>query len=119
MTSDEKSEIKRLRDEGLTYQEIGDRFGVSKQCIQQLCKRMESPIYVNAISKIQYPQIRSFLFENRIGIGEMNDIVFGGKPKCYLRDRLYGRIRISLEDAQKISEFMGMSMEDCFALKEM
>lgn len=119
MTEDEKSEIKRLRDEGLTYQEIGNKFGVTKQCIQQLCKRMGSPIYMKAISKIKYPQIRNFLFENRMGIGEMNEIVFKGKRQHYLRDRLSGRVCISLEDAQKIAKFVGLSIEQCFCTDEL
>lgn len=43
VTTSRRAEVVRLRETGLTYAEIGRRFGLSKERIRQIVKRISSP----------------------------------------------------------------------------
>lgn len=68
-----KFEIYRAeREKGLTYQQIADKYGVSKQVVGQACgKYQPSRFRFWNESSCIYPNVRKWLNENKVGCAEL------------------------------------------------
>lgn len=59
------------REKGLTYQAIADKYGVSRQAVQQVCaKNCDAKFRGWDSSKCVYPNVRKWLNDNRITMSE-------------------------------------------------
>ena len=65
MTREEKIDIFAMRIDGCTFQEIADKYGVSRQAIQQMLRAISTESGVTRKNYI-YPNIADWLIRNNI-----------------------------------------------------
>lgn len=122
MTREQKLEAYGMRLDGCTYQEIADKFGVTKQCIQQSLfpstdrrnKRHNSEICI-------YAGLAQFIDENNVTqrkLGRVIEMNYVEQNSTNIRKRITGETPFKINEIYKILEFTGMTFEECFALKE-
>jgi len=97
---DRKEQIKELRQSGLTYQKIADKFNISRQRVHQILTGYSSP---SNLTKYIESQIRSYLAQKKINsllkeklkikVNSINITKITGLNSCS-RDRYRELIRI-------------------------
>lgn len=124
MTNEEMLDIVKMRLDGCTFQEIGEKYGITKQAVEQsiksICRvkrsgrRKVSPkIYIDII----YPNIRDKMVELEWGYSSLADKT--GKSVATIRNVLTGQIknpRLCL--AKEIVAALGLSVEEAFREEE-
>lgn len=105
----EIAEIKQMRADGRTFQEIADAYGVSRQYIQQLCKAKEW----HSNEKIVYTNLREYMQVNRISYRDLG--ISLGYPETSAstnaENLLYGKTEMTVNAIQKLKELTGLSYE--------
>lgn len=115
-----------LREQGKTYQEIGDMYGVSKQSVEKTIKNAENRINngvrirknsVN-IEKIVYKGIYDLFYKDRtMTISKLARIV--GYDNSTLKNLIEGtNAKITIKGIKKLTDFSGMTFEELFELRE-
>ena len=70
--TDKKTKILDLREQGLTYQQIADKLGVSRQYVGVLCVRSTPRGFQFITEKgCIYPNLRDWMNENRVSRSEL------------------------------------------------
>ena len=59
-----------LRDTGLTYREIAEKMGISRQCVAQMCGKSDTSHFVKFSDAVVYPNLRKWLNENKVSMAE-------------------------------------------------
>lgn len=115
MTREQKEEVKRLREAGMSYQAVGERFGVSKQRIHQIVTRPSRRRKLPKTDGIKYPKIKQYLEENNVKVtdlatacGVTNATMWGNMRGCGMRK--------STIDA--ILKVTGLTYEEAFSEEE-
>lgn len=105
MTKEQKVEAYSMYLDGCTYQEIGDKFGISRQRVHQL---LSEPL-TNKRGKpkklsesCNYEGLSRFIKNNSCNCDEIAHIIQRSMTNTY----------------QKILEYTSMTFEECFKLKE-
>lgn len=112
MTKEDKVEAFRMRLEGCTLQEIGNRYGVTRAYIHQVLGcGITGRKYATACI---YPGIARWMSEN-----EMNGCQFNKKLGIFSRssllyDRLEGKTQFKVDEIKRILEMTGMTFEEAF-----
>ena len=77
MKEERRKQLLDLRDEGLTYEEIGEKVGISRQRVYQLIGG-EKPLF-RAVNEdyCVYPNIRRYMNENRISVTQLTRLAYG------------------------------------------
>ena len=124
MTNEELLDIVKMRLDGRTLAEIGDKYGISQQAVEQAIKsicgvkrigrRKVSPhIYMNII----YPNIRDKMIE--LGWGYTSLANKTGKSVATIRNVLTGFIRNpKVNLAKQIASALDMSVDEAFRKEE-
>lgn len=69
-----QEEAKTLRAAGLSYREIGEKMGVSRQRAMQLVKWTPGDgLHVGALRKIPYKGLREWMLTNGVSLEELNE----------------------------------------------
>ena len=124
MTNEELLDIVKMRLEGRTFEKIGEKYGITRQAVEQSIKsicgvkrsgrRKVSPkIYMDII----YPNIRDKMVELEWGYSSL--AYKTGKSVVTIRNVLTGQIknpRLCL--AKEIVAALGMSVEEAFRKEE-
>ena len=81
-------EIKELRKQGLTYEEIGKRYGLSRQRIEQICKEIYHKDYyckkeLKEIVKVRYGTFLKFSELTKISNSYLGKIMNNHTPIRY------------------------------------
>ena len=120
MTNEELLDIVKMRLDGRTLAEIGDKHGISRQAVEQAIKsicgakrigrRKVSPhIYMNII----YPNIRDKMIELEWGYSSLANKT--GKSVATIRNVLTGLIRNpKVNLAKQIASALDMSVDEAF-----
>lgn len=106
--------VRRLHSKGLTYEEIGEIFGVSKQRVFEIAHSKDGDgFHVNAIVKIKYVGLRNWMLEHRVKISDL-------EKQCGSRmhKSLTGECDPSKKNIDKILAITGMTYEECFMEEE-
>lgn len=121
MTEENKEravEMFKMRLDGATYQEIADKYKVTRQCVEQILK-MREPHRVQSTKKYEkiiFKGLKEWMMKNNISIIDIHRKISKGEspnPHCTrlkltgLRDFSYSEIRI-------IMEFSGLTFEQLF-----
>lgn len=104
----------QMRIDGYTHQEIADKYGVSRQCVQQSlsdvvkrdCKKTRV-IYAGLCRFMRVNGLTAKSMAEKIGI---TDMVFSRKS--------HGKNQFTLSEIKKILLITGMTFEECFAESE-
>ena len=111
MTIDEKVEAYRMRLEGKTFQEIGEHFAVSKQCIQQMLPKRRKKLE-EAIQSCIYPNIARWMEEHEAGYAEIARQC--GRLPQTVGNALSGRTGPSKTLIDQILQVIGLTYEQAF-----
>lgn len=121
MTREQKLEAYGMHLDGCTYQEIADKFGVTKQYIQQSLpsasrrsKKYNSKICI-------YAGLAQFIDEHNVTQRKLAEVINIKCPQgnaTRFKKRITGETPFKINEIYKILEFTGMTFEECFALKE-
>lgn len=115
MTREEKIKAFAMKLDGKTLQEIGDEFGVSKQCIHQLlnrsCKNRASSICI-------YKGLSEILCNNNLSIARFCEQLKLDLSPVSISRKLSGKTDFKISEIKKILQVTGLTFEECFAEKE-
>lgn len=104
MTREQKIEAFTMRIDGHSFNQIAEKFGVSRQAIQQI---LQYSIAVTKKKDFTYKcsAISNYLFSNEISLRDLSKMI--GVSYGYLSHSLRSG-NISLKLAQKLSNFTGI-----------
>jgi DNA-binding CsgD family transcriptional regulator len=125
MTREQKIEAFTMRLNGCTLQEIGDKFGITREGVRVMfstvaCK--EANIR-KSTENVKYRNLSNWMRTNDVGMGELW-VKMGNKPansgttkisKLLKGDNSLG---LRMSQIQKILQITGMTFEEAFATKE-
>lgn len=116
MTREEKIEAFAQRLDGKTYEEIGKRFGVTKQYIEQILNVSGRDISARGVI---YPNLYRYIREHYGSVPKFNDALgYAGRNPTLMYKRLRGEGIITIYEVREILELTGMTFEECFALAD-
>lgn len=101
--------IRRLHEKGMTYEEIGDLFGITKQAAQQAASAGDG-MHVTTIQGIKYVGLRNWMLKNRVGIRELS-------RRCgvaSLSKTLTGNVSPRKNTIDAVLSVTGLTYEECF-----
>lgn len=110
---EKKKQILIMRDNGMTYNEIGRRLGVSRQRVHQIATGRKSKPAVKgtsreAVKRIPYVGLREWMLANNVTMTEL-------ARWCGLRGiALNGNKKLRMATAEKILKVTGLEFEECF-----
>lgn len=112
MTQENKDrllEMIKMRIDGCTYQEIADKYGITRQCVQQSIANItgsERTIRQSSLDKCIYPNIRKWMIDDNISMIKLSKI-------CGLSETNVGVIRMKLcgERQFRMSEIKSLLKE--------
>ena len=116
MNREDKIEVFKMRLDGFTYQEIAEKFGVSRQYINQMLQNVISERRNKTLNKIVYPNIANWLKDNECSISEF--VIRVGIKRSTLDYKLRGRNKFNSDEIKRILDVTGMKFEECFKMKE-
>lgn len=104
-------EIIKLRMQGVTYQNIGDIFGITRQRVEQIINR--SLTIKNDISK-KYSRniLESHRKIHRLTIIDVGELL--GISGASYRRKEKGKSEFTISEAYKLSELFGLSLDEIF-----
>ena len=109
---------KELRNKGLTYQEIANELGISKQAVAQSLSKY-SPRYFRRVSPETciYKGLRDWMNENKVTMAEFLrklGLTTNYRNYALYAERLRGRTEFRKKEIDAILVFTGMTFEECF-----
>ena len=113
---------RELRTQGLTFEEIGKRLGVSRQRIAQCCAGMNPEATAWACHKedlesIAYVGLKKWMLENRVSVPELMRRIgldTGSSRSKHFRNRLEGKTQLPMREIKKILAVTGGTFEQMF-----
>ena len=116
-------EIVQMRIDGYTYlQQIADKYGVTRQCIQQKLSVIAGnakPRPKGIDERVVYPNLAKWMLENRIPKYKLSEMV-GMTTKCTagITMKLYGERDFSMSEIKKLLEITGQTFEYLFSTEK-
>ena len=110
-----------MQNDGKTYQQIGEAFGISRQRVHQMIGGRDVRFFRHIGTKTCiYKGVRKYLNDNQISIAELVRRTYGiYHPKNFysMRNRLSGVTDINKTYIDKILEVTGLTYEVAFELE--
>lgn len=116
-TMQKYDEIKKLREQGKTYQQIADELGVSTQVVSAALKKANNNFKVFTKERCIYVNIRYWLNTNRITINDfitLLGLIVCESTRWRYRRMLNGFAEPSKGDIDRILEITGLTYEQAF-----
>ena len=103
--------VRALHDRGMTYEEIGQLLGISKQAAHQIATEKRDGFRESIVRKVKYVGLRNWMLENRVNLCELGRRCGGERrlDRCLMKDC---EPRKSTIDA--ILSVTGLTYEECF-----
>lgn len=113
-----ENEIIEMREKGITFQEIGDTLGISRQYVHNT--------YINAtkrlkkrnmlIEEIKYKNLRNYIYQNGYSVNDFYLLcgVVVTNRKSMIQKFLRGESNGNIKIIKKILEVTGMTFEEAF-----
>ena len=114
MTREQKAEMYKLRQEGMTLKDLGKRYGVSRERIRQLVAKRENNLrgISNRLKRCVYPGIRYWMIVNEYTYQQFADEC--GVSMETIRNVLIGHTKPHQGTIEAILKKTGLSYEDAF-----
>lgn len=115
-----QNEVCEMREQGLSFQEIGKRLGVSKQYAYDVFSYATRTGYISykqfdMIDSLKFKGIKNWMIENGVTLKEMNGKCTGVyNTNSSLVRFLRGSGKADIETINKILEVTGMKYEEAF-----
>lgn len=105
--------IRAMHEKGLTYEEIGEIFGISKQAAHQ-AQVDHDGFREYMVLKVKYVGLRNWMLENRVNLSELATRCGTAK----LNDSLIGKHEPRKKTIDAILRVTGLTYEECFKERE-
>lgn len=116
MTKEQKVEMFSMRLDGATYEEIAEKFGISKQRVNQIIHKEPKNRCIE--KKCIYSGLADYFASNGLSARQFFEkIQFETSYTSFMR-KLKGTSIFTLPEIKKILLYTHMSFEECFAMKE-
>ena len=103
--------MRKLHDEGMTYEQIGKCFGISKQAVHQKLERGPTDHFrEGATRKVKYIGLREWMINNRVSMTKLEELC--SISKAYRP--LVGCGQPSKKTIDAILAVTGLTYEECF-----
>ena len=103
--------MRKLHDEGISYEKIGQYFGISKQAVHQKLNRgPTNHFHEGSVRKVKYIGLRDWMLNNRITMTKLEELC--GISKSY--KSLAGSYQPSKKTIDAILAVTGLTYEECF-----
>lgn len=112
MTKENKAEAFRMRSEGCTLQEIGDRFGVTRAYIHQILND-EMGMRAFKISCV-YPGLEKWMRDHKMPPARLRREMGVFSRTERLCSRLDGSTQFKINEIKIILEITGMTFDEAF-----
>lgn len=120
------AEMMELRAQGLTYEEIGKRFGLSRQRIHVLIGSMRTRKSNTDIEKIAYEGIyQMFVEDPKMTFAKLARMMSRSKAHGHARTERIRRmvtksqdVRVSIDDINNLLRAVGRPYEEVFRVRE-
>lgn len=102
-----------LREKGLTYQEIGETLGISKQAVyQDVNKKHKSRnnVHISTLEKVRYLGLRQWMMDNYVSVSGLARLI----GVSHLYASLCGDCEPKKSTIDAILSVTGMTYEECF-----
>lgn len=105
--------IRKLHAEGLTYERIGEIFGISKQAVHQAATSKPKDYFheMTISQKVKYIGLRKWMLKNRVSMSKLEQLC--GMSK--LHKSLSGECEPRKRTIDSILSVTGLTYEECFA----
>ena len=120
-----KEDFLPLREQGMTYKQIADRFGVSYQNVQQVCAKANPALARVVTPKMcAYPGLRNWMNGARISKAELNRILHNGyyagnqNSVELINSKLRGETSFKMKEINAIIDRSGLTYEQLFLERE-
>ncbi len=116
MTREQKIEAFTMRLDGMSYQAIADKYGVSKQYIQQLLIGGSRRNQVGKWAKeFVYPNLYKYMISNDFrSLKSFKEHLGLGVSLSRFSERCKGELDFKIDEIYKIIDVTGMSFEEAF-----
>lgn len=113
MSKVSRSEIfRKLRDEGLSYEQIGRIYGISRQAVHQALTPRDG-FRESAVQKIPYIGLREWMLSNRITLSMLDELI-GTTGLHSTFNRKYEPRKRTIDAILTVT---GLTYEECFREK--
>lgn len=107
-----KEMIESLRGKGLTYEEIGEVLGITKQRVHQIAtKGYTDKFHPESVRQIRFVGLRNWMLKNRVKVCELEKMC--GLSKIY-RSIVTDSYEPSKRTIDAILKVTGLTYEECF-----
>lgn len=125
MTREQKIEMFAMRVDGCTLQEIGDRFGITRERVRQVFNAVacrEANIQ-RGTENFTYPNLSKWMRTNDVSMSELwvrmgNKQANSGTTKISKLLKGDASLGLRMSQIKKILQITGMTFEEAFAEKE-
>ena len=114
MTKEEKVEMFRMRLEGKTLQEIGNKYGITRERVRQILLHGSREVKIN--KRCIYKKLSEDMKKNNITVEKIGEIMGVSRTSAFCK--LKGEKPLKINEIKKILKFTGMTFEECFATEE-
>ena len=105
-------EMFEMRLDGATYQEIADKYGITRQCVHQILGY--TPKMFN-LEFVAYKGLRKWMAENGIGVGSFQKIISpSSRANGRAKEKLSGTTQFKLKEIIAIIKESGLTFEELF-----
>lgn len=122
MSSEKFADMVKLRNAGWTYQEIADKYNISKQCAHQAIKRhvkSERSPKRSSLEKCIFPNIKQWMIENRIKVMQLSRMCnLENNCSRTIQRKLCGVTDFKMSEIKVILDASGKTFEYMFETKE-
>lgn len=114
MTKEDKIKAFEMRLNGMTFQEIGDHFGVTRQYIESCFKPERKRKPINKNFKCIYPGLKKWMVENNVSIMKMHDDLHPYSNHLTLYRNMKTEGLLTIDKIKKILSYTGLTFEEAF-----
>ena len=125
MTQENKDrllEMIKMRLDGCTYQEIAERYGGTRQCVQQSISSFmgkERSVRKSSLDRCVYPNIKAWMLDNNISITSVGKICgLSAKRTDVIGMKLRGERDFKISEIKAILKESGKTFEYMFSTEK-
>jgi transposase len=106
-----------MRLDGLSYEEIGKKVGLSRQRVHQIICVSETKRTSN-LDYVIYPGLKKWMKENSINATALQRMMYQTSNTCRAKQKLSGEVKFNIHDIKKIIKVSGLTFEELFLTNE-
>lgn len=115
-----RKEALALRNEGKTYQEIGEIMGISKQRVHHLIGQENIHLFREITpEKCAFVGLRDWMNSNKVCVAELTRRLYGHSnpnQQKYVRERIANKSNFQKDFIDKVLQLTGLTYESAFKL---